>query len=307
MADWKSVQFEDRGVIEVTGRDAQKLLQGIVTNDMAALTQPGQALHTGLLSPQGKILFDFFVVRHGDGYLIDTDRDSVEALMKRLALYKLRADAAIRDASDTYTVAAVWDCHADSIAGGIDCVAFHDPRLSALGMRLLTHKVPGAKLDMTPDRLSRQDYDRRRIAFGVPEAGRDFDLGDTFPHEALYDQLGGVSFSKGCFVGQEVVSRMQHRGTARRRIVQVAAEDGIELPMRGAEVRAGPAVIGRLGTTAGAQGLAMLRLDRVAEANAKGVAVMAGEVPLQVSIPNWATFALPDVSGGSGPAAGSQE
>ncbi len=295
MADWKSVQFEDRGVVEVAGPDAAKLLQGVITNDMDALSQPGRALHSGLLSPQGKILFDFFVVRHGDGYLIDIDRASIEAFLKRLTLYKLRAEVTLGDVSDTYATAAVWDCDPEDVVGGVNCAAFPDPRLGELGMRLVTQVAPNAALHVSPSMCTPADYTARRIQFGVPEAGKDFALGDTFPHEALYDQLHGVSFKKGCFVGQEVVSRMQHRGTARRRIVKVHG-DG-ELPESGSDVLAGEAKIGSLGSVSGRDGLAMLRLDRVAEALNKGVAITAGDVPLEVIVPHWATFALPDAGG----------
>ena len=161
-----------------------------------------------------------------------------------------------------------------------------------MGVRLLMTLANDAVLkDLDADPASEPSYDAHRISLGIPEAGKDFALGDTFPHEALYDQLGGVSFTKGCFVGQEVVSRMQHRGTARKRVVPVAG-DG-PLPESGAEVRAGPSLIGTLGTVAGNRALAMLRLDRAAEALRKGETLRAGDVPVTIEIPAWATFSLP--------------
>jgi folate-binding protein YgfZ len=137
---------------------------------------------------------------------------------------------------------------------------------------------------------SSEAYHTHRIGLGVPEGGRDFVFGDTFPHEALLDQLHGVSFAKGCFVGQEVVSRMQHRSTVRKRVVPVNAETPLESgPV---PVLAGAVEIGRLGSVAGARGLALLRLDRVAEATRDGIPVTAGGVAVEVEVPPFATFEI---------------
>jgi hypothetical protein len=146
-----------------------------------------------------------------------------------------------------------------------------------------------------------ESYHAHRIALGVPEAGKDYPLGDTFPHEADLDVLNGVSFGKGCFIGQEVVSRMRHRGTVRRRVVPV---EGAAVLASGVPVTAGEAEIGRVGSVAGTRALAMVRLDRVAEAVAKGVPVEAGGVAIAVMKPAWATFELLPATGTSPPAAG---
>ena len=138
---------------------------------------------------------------------------------------------------------------------------------------------------------SEDEYHARRIALGVPEGGRDYIFGDAFPHEAMFDQLNGVDFKKGCFVGQEVVSRMEHRGTARKRIVGVEGEG--QLPLSGTEIMAGSMPIGTLGSVAGSSGLALLRLDRAEEAKAAGVPLRAGEVTVAVRIPAWARFKTP--------------
>jgi tRNA-modifying protein YgfZ len=289
MTGLKSVLLPDRGVIRVTGADAEKLLQGVITGDMELLKEDRSALHAGLLTPQGKILFDFFVVRHGDGFFIETNREQVPDLLKRLSMYKLRAAAVITDVSGAYAVAAVWGDGAEAAADQSDGVAFADPRLAAMGLRVLLasdDSGPGAKLP--GEAVGLADYHAMRVALGVPEAGKDYRLGDTFPHEALFDQLGGVSFTKGCFVGQEVVSRMQHRGTARKRVVPVVGTGA--LPEPGSEVRAGSSLIGTLGSVAGNTALGMLRLDRAAEAAAKGEALMAGGVAVSIKIPEWATF-----------------
>ena len=282
----------DRGVVSVTGEDAGKLLQGVVTNDMARLdTTP--AIHAGLLSPQGKILFDFFIVKAPEGFRLETAREKARELAQRLSLYKLRARAVIEDVSAHYTVAAIWggpppDCKSPQ------ALVFPDPRLAALGPRCLASMAGDWVIGSAGRPATPAQYAAHRIALGVPEAGKDFALGDTFPHEALYDQLAGVSFTKGCYVGQEVVSRMQHRGTARKRVVRVLGSDA--LPPPGSEVEAGGVQIGVLGSSEGRQGLALLRLDRAAEMRAKGQALTTHASTLTIEIPPWATFKLPEAS-----------
>jgi tRNA-modifying protein YgfZ len=282
----------DRGVVRVAGEDAEKLLQGVVTNDMDLLAER-PSIHAALLTPQGKILFEFFVVKAGEGYLLETRADQAAALARRLAMYKLRAKATIEDASADYRVLAFWGDAPASFGGTMGTVSYPDPRLSALGLRILAEArfaddIASATngLDVAPE-----DYHAHRIALGVPEAGNDYALGDTFPHEADMDQLGGVSFTKGCFVGQEVVSRMQHRAHVRKRVVPIDAV-GAEDLQSGSEVLAGAAAIGKVGSVAGRQALALLRLDRAGEAKAKGQPLTAGGVAIAVRKPDWATFDL---------------
>jgi folate-binding protein YgfZ len=287
VTDTKIAHLPDRGVVSVTGDDAGKFLQGLTTNDMALLGM-APAIHAGLLTPQGKILFDFFVIKTPDGYLLETLRDKTADLAKRLTMYKLRADVKISDASADYRVLAVWGDDAGSHRASTDTtISFPDPRLPALGLRILAdaHASTGEGNTASAD-----DYLAHRIALGVPEGGKDYAFGDSFPHEALFDQLGGVSFTKGCYVGQEVVSRMEHRRTARKRIVPVLGES--RLPASGAEIKAGEVTIGTLGSVAADRGLALLRIDRAAEAMAKGLPLLAGTVPVKIVLPPFATFTL---------------
>lgn len=292
--------LKDRGVVSVTGADAEKLLAGLVTNDVALLADVA-ALYAALLSPQGKILFDFLVVKVEGGFLLDTARDKAADLVKRLSMYKLRADVQIRDASEQFVVAAMWggDGASASDVPVNGAHVFADPRLPALGARILApanaaNAADAVLASLGGERVAADAYHTHRIALGVPEGGRDFVFGDTFPHEALMDQLNGVSFTKGCFVGQEVVSRMQHRTTVRKRVVPVLGDAA--LPAGPVPVLAGEAEIGRLGSVAGARGLALLRLDRAAEARRDGVAVTAGGVALRVEAPAFATFRIEAVA-----------
>lgn len=271
-----------RAIIALDGSDARSFLHGIITNDIKVLERNG-ALYAGLLSPQGKILFAFFVVADGDRVLLDTDQAHSAALIARLTMYRLRSRFTIEDVTDAYAVVAGWD---GPPAPGL--LAYDDPRSAALGWRGLVRKEALATLQ--GPLADETAYHARRVALGIPEAEFDFALGDTFPHEALFDQLGTVSFKKGCFVGQEVVSRMEHRGLARKRIVPFEASSDIK---PGDAVMAGDVAIGRTGTVAGRHGLAMVRLDRAAEAYAKGLALTVDGGEIQLRKPDWARYDVP--------------
>ncbi|RTL71970.1 MAG: folate-binding protein [Hyphomicrobiales bacterium] len=277
----------DRGVVGVTGPDAEQLLQGLVTQDMARLGE-GAAIYAGLLSPQGKILFDFFVVRTPDGLLIEVAADKAADLIKRLTMYRLRAKVTFTDRTGDMRVLVAWGAGTDVHPSARSAVAFADPRLHELGVRMLVSAQDAEGL-LKSGAVSAQDWHAHRIALGVPEGGKDFAYGDAFPHEADMDQLNGVSFEKGCYVGQEVVSRMQHRGTARKRVVIVTGDREIA---GGAAISAGGAPIGSVGGSAGQTALALLRLDRAAEATGKGETLFAGDVPVAIMKPSWAHFDL---------------
>jgi tRNA-modifying protein YgfZ len=273
----------DRAVVAVSGPDATAFLQGILTCNVETLPE-GEARLGALLTPQGKIQFDFLLSRDGgDGFRLDVAAERVPDLLKRLGLYRLRAKVAVA-ADPTLGVAAAWD----GSETAADTVRVRDGRLPALGERLYFSQ--GAfSADATED-----DYHAHRIGLGVPEGGRDFALSDAFPHEALMDQLGGVDFRKGCYVGQEVVSRMQHRGTARTRILAAAYPD--TAPQPGTEITAGGKGLGTTGSAAGTRGLALVRIDRLGDALAAGETPRAGERPVTLERPAYATFAMPDVA-----------
>ncbi|CAO4135235.1 CAF17-like 4Fe-4S cluster assembly/insertion protein YgfZ [Methylorubrum extorquens] len=270
----------DRTVVAVSGPDALPFLQGILTCNVETLPE-GEARLGALLTPQGKIQFDFLVSRSDDGFRLDVAAERVADLVKRLGLYRLRAKVTVA-ADPTLGVAAAWD-GAETAA---ETVRVRDGRLPALGERL--YFAEGAfSADATEDA-----YHAHRIGLGVPEGGRDFAFGDAFPHEALMDQLGGVDFKKGCYVGQEVVSRMQHRGTARTRILPIVYRDGAA-PEPGTEVIAGARSLGVTGSAAGDRGLATIRLDRLGDALAIGEPVRAGGTIAAVAKPDFAGFAFP--------------
>ncbi len=286
--------FERRAVIAIGGAEAEAFLNGLVTVETTHLA-PGAMRHGALLTPQGKLLFDFFITRSGDGFLLDTPKASAADFLKRLTFYRLRAKVDL-DLRDDHAVAALWGDGAETVAGAVA-----DPRLAALGYRLIGPRaaIEAALDDAGVERTDEAAYDAHRIARGVPEAETDFAYGEIFPHDAGLDQLHGVDFDKGCYVGQEVVSRMQHRGTARKRFVMVRASDGPDLPAPGTDVTAGGKTAGTLGSTAGRDGLALLRLDRIADAVAAGAPVETGGTGLEVTAPDWAAFAIAPESAAS--------
>lgn len=285
MSHCHAALLPSRGVLRLAGPDARKYLQGLITSDIDK-AQEGQAIHAGLLSPQGKILFDFFVVGADGGYLIDAAQEKAGELAKRLAFYRLRAQVEIGEEA-ALAVAAAWGGAPRAPEGAI---VYTDPRLPELGFRILLQA--GANVgDLGCTAATEVDYHARRIRLGVPEGGLDYGFGEAFPHEALFDQLNGVDFAKGCYVGQEVVSRMEHRGTARKRMVPVEGE--ARLPASGTSIDAGGVPIGTLGSVSGTSGLALIRLDRAEEALARGTPLTAADVKITLHQPAFARFTVP--------------
>jgi tRNA-modifying protein YgfZ len=274
----------DRALISVSGPEAEHLLQNIVTNDLD-LVLAGEVRPGALLTPQGKVLFDFLISRDGEnGFLIECRADVADDFVRRLMLYRLRAKAQIvrRDQS---VVRISWgDDSVSSQTDSGDEKALRDCRF-ADPLRVWRSYAADAATG------SANAWHALRIANGVAESGTDYALGDAFPHDVLLDQNGGVGFKKGCYVGQEVVSRMQHRGTARRRVLIVDA-DG-PLPSPGADILADGRVIGSLGSTAGKAALAVVRIDKVKAATDAGAAITAGNAWLSFAIPSWAKFTFP--------------
>ncbi|WP_229428569.1 CAF17-like 4Fe-4S cluster assembly/insertion protein YgfZ [Microvirga pudoricolor] len=284
-----AAHLSDRGIVKVTGQDAKSFLDNIITCDLEKVS-PEAARLGALLTPQGKILFDFIVFEApedaGGGYYLDVAKPYAPDLAKRLGFYKLRAKVAIDDRSDSLSLVAGWgDTPPPPEEAGL---VVQDPRLPALGWRAVVaaEDVPEFASEGT------DAYHAHRIGLGVPEGGRDFLFGDAFPHEALMDQLHGVDFDKGCYIGQEVVSRMQHRGTARTRIVPALYEGGFAAEP-GYVVTAGERTIGKTGSGANGRGLVMIRLDRAADALAAGEALRGGGIGVTLVKPDWVTFEVP--------------
>lgn len=282
----------DRGVVKVAGDDARGLLNGLVTNDIAKVA-PGKPRFAALLTPQGKIIVDFIVAEapgnDGGGFFLDCPRALASALVEKLNFYKLRAKVICEDLSNVLGVMAIWDGTAESEYG----LSYPDPRLPVLGSRIMLppHLAEEAAADLGGMLAGADAYEAHRIALGVPRGGLDFIYGDTFSHEADMDQLNGVDFGKGCYIGQEVVSRVEHRASARSRVVPIVYDEFA--PSSGLPVMAGDRQIGTLGSTAKGHGLALMRLDRIGDALAAGATIEAGGIAIRAVKPAWAKFDWP--------------
>ncbi|MER8462278.1 folate-binding protein YgfZ [Mesorhizobium sp. M1396] len=273
-------QLKDRALISVSGPDAEHFLQNILTTDLDILAS-GEAKPGALLTPQGKILFDFLILRAGENaFRLECRADISDDFMRRLTLYKLRAKVEIAK-SDQALVTVAW---------GPESTPSQSDSTAAVDTRFRNGAVTRSYGE-TEERGDLAAWHAFRIAAGIAESGSDYQLGEAFPHDVLLDEAGGVGFKKGCYVGQEVVSRMQHRGTARRRVLIVSADR--PLPAPGTELTVAGRPVGTLGSTAGATGLAIARIDRVKAALDAGRAIMAGDATVSLAIPVWAKFAFP--------------
>jgi folate-binding protein YgfZ len=265
----------DRGVVRVEGEDAPDFLQGMLTNDVVGLAA-GEARYAALLTPQGKILFDFLVLSAPGAppaFLLDCPEALAADLAKRLSIYKLRAKVAISDVSAGFGVVADWG---GAVVLPAEALVYVDPRAAALGRRAILPRAAAEAFGET----ALSAYEALRIGVGAPRGGVDFAYGDAFPHDADMDLFNGVDFRKGSYVGQEVVSRMKHRGEARKRVVRVRLAGAAPAP--GTPVTDGALAVGALGAAAGDKALALLRIDRAAEAQAAGRPLEAAGVTLTV-------------------------
>jgi folate-binding protein YgfZ len=257
----------DRAVVAVSGADAETFLQGLITNDIGD-AHDGHAIYAALLTPQGKILFDFFVTKADDAVLIDCAAARADDLVKRLGFYRLRAKVEIALRPDL-KVAAIWNEQSEE--------GFADPRLPVLGRRVIASALPAANASLA-------DYHAHRIGLGAPDSA-DLPPDTMFALDAGFEELHGVSFTKGCFIGQEVTARMKHRGSARRRMLIVEATG--PLPATGTPLVAQQQELGALATAQGTRGLALVRLDRLADAETSRATVTAGSTTVTLRKPDW--------------------
>jgi folate-binding protein YgfZ len=292
------VMLEDRGFVCVSGDDRQAFLQGLISNDVAKVT-PTRAVHAALLTAQGRYLHDFFIVDQGDQLLLDCERARADDLRKRLSLYKLRSKVTLTNISEDYRVAACFGPtilvklglsepgQAKDYAGGI---AYVDPRLAVLGVRIVLQAGLGEDplIALGCVRAGPEDYHAHRIALGVPDGSRDLPVEKAILLENGFDELRGIDWQKGCYVGQELTARTKYRGLVRKRLMPVEV-DG-PLPAPGTEVALDGKEAGEMRSGQGRRALALLRLEMVEKALAEGRPLTAGEARLKPVKPAWAVF-----------------
>jgi folate-binding protein YgfZ len=279
-----------RSVIAVGGPDRVAFLQGLISNDTTKVAS-GQAIWAALLTPQGRFLNEMFVADGGDGtLLLETERERAAALARKLSVYKLRSKVTVEDRGETLEVAVAYGAEAASAVPLAGAVAFVDPRLPELGIRVIAPRGTAADLleakGFSPAPL--QSYDELRVKLGVPDGSRDLVVEKALLLENGFDELNGVDWQKGCFMGQELTARTKYRALIRKRLFPVRVEGS--LPQPGAPVRLGDQEVGELRSGVGGHALAMLRVD-VARS---GQALSAGETRLVAEIPHW--MKLPEAS-----------
>jgi len=281
------VTLEGRGVVSVGGPEAGPFLQGLISNDVDRVSA-SRAIYAALLTPQGKFLHDFFVLRQGGDYLLDCEGPRTGDLGRRLLAYRLRADVALADATEDFRIVALIGGEEGAGApfdlppgegGAVPCaggILMRDPRGATLGLRALLPRDADlaflAQAGFAPG--SAADYERHRLGLGAPDGSRDMEVGRATLMECGFEALNGVDFEKGCYVGQELTARTKHRGLVRRRLARVALEG--PLPPAGTPIEAGGKEVGEIRSGQGGTALAVLRLERVADAARAGTPLSAG-------------------------------
>lgn len=299
----QAAMMPERGVVRVSGPEARDFLHGLVSNDILSLG-PERAGYAALLSPQGKVLFDFPVVAPDeDSFLLDCERARAGDLVKRLTLYKLRAKVAVADVSAEWRIAALWG---DGIAARLGLpdrpgaarrheggIALVDPRLAALGARLIlpadtAEKTVAALGGLTPATFD--DYTGHRFALGVGEGAAELGNEALFLLETNAEPLHAVDFRKGCYVGQELTARMKHRATLRKRLMPARVEGPAPAP--DSAVLADGKAVGTIRAVHGNRALALIRLEPWTAARIAGTTLTADAATLSIEAPDWLDAAI---------------
>jgi tRNA-modifying protein YgfZ len=291
----KASLLPDRSIVKFAGDDARTFLNSLLTANITTLTA-NECRYSALLTAQGKLIVDAFVseapAEKGEGFYFDTPKSQFQAFLAKMKGYNLRKKYVVEDLSEKLGILAVWEGTATTAK--YPCHA--DPRLAALGQRIMLppDQVAAVAVEIGAELVPPDAFEAHRIALGIPRGDLDFVYGDAFPHEADMDQLHGIDFKKGCFVGQEVVQRMERRSTARTRVVPVTFDGAA--PSVGTDVMAGEKSVGTVGSSVDGRGLALLRLDRAEDALAAGHPLKAGDVTLHLVKPDWVQFPFPGES-----------
>ena len=292
--------LDNRGILSVAGDDRVAFLQGLTSNDVGKATAE-RALFSAFLTPQGKYLHDFMIAEAGGTLLLDCEAARRDDLLRRLKLYRLRAKVTLEDATTSWAVAAAFGDgaaaafgldeepgRASPYAGGL---AYVDPRLAALGVRLLLPRESAAAALGASGlvQAGAEDYDRHRLALGVPDGSRDIAVEKATLLESNFDELHAIAWDKGCYMGQELTARTKYRGLLKRRLVPVAV-DG-PLPAPGTEITLDGRAVGEMRSGRDGHGIALLRLDALENDDA---VLAAGDSKLRPQQEPW--LVLPDAA-----------
>lgn len=304
MADNNYVLLETRGVLAVSGTDATSFLQNLISNDVNRV-DADHTIYAMLLTPQGKFLHDFFVAMHPENdnaFVIEAEAERIDDLEKRLSMYRLRADVSLERVGEEWSVVAAFGSNAAQalgldasegasgrVAGG---VAFVDPRLQTLGLRLIGPREAITRhLDEAGfKRTEPAEYEHLRLSLGVPAGGRDILIEKSFPLECNLDELNAIDYEKGCYVGQELTARTHYRANLRKRLVPIRLQG--PLPEPGAAVTLDGKNVGEMRSADGERGLALLRIDSLASAEEEGKPLMTGTTEIVPDLPEWLSLDL---------------
>lgn len=282
----KRTVLESRGVLKLSGSELDSFLQGLISNDIRE-ADGEKAIYAAFLTPQGKFLYDFFVIRQGDDVFLDCRAEDIPAFAKKLKMHKLRSDVSLDDVSEDYRIHALFDGDTSDILPADrgqkeltdGAIVFRDPRLAEAGLRLLA--PVNADLSAFPDSTpSEDDYQHHRISLGLPEAPTDLIADKSILLESGFDELNGVNWKKGCYMGQELTARTKYRGLVKKRLVPIHM-DGQAGP--GDDVMADGKVVGDVRSIIGDSGIAMIRVSALEE----GAVFAAGDAKLTVNMPEW--------------------
>lgn len=288
--------LEDRGLLRLSGTDSREFLQGLMSNDVEGVSAD-KAVYAALLTPQGKFLFDFFVSQGGAGdvLVLDCEAARLGDLQKRLTMYKLHAEVTIDDISADNAVVACFGTGVPAALGLADQAgaasvfsggkAYVDPRLSAMGARLIAPGNDGTKAleDAGMTATDHTAYDAHRLELGVSDGSRDILVDKSFPAECNFDELNAVSYTKGCYVGQELTARTHHRGTVRKRLLPVDVSG--PMPQSGEPIMSGDRQVGEMRWGDNGKALAVLRLEHIQGADDPHFS--AGEAVITPVVPDW--------------------
>jgi tRNA-modifying protein YgfZ len=288
MSQPHAIVLSSRAIIEVAGPDAASFLQGLITNDIAKV-DARKGIYAALLTPQGKVIYDFLITAAPDGFYLDAVRAHASDLANRLKKYKLRAKVTVTDRSADLAVVALTST---GPALPESDIVVADPRTPDLGRRAIL-SAPNAETHLRAhgyELRAEGEYESHRLTLGVPDAAFDIPPETLFPLDCNFEELNGVDFTKGCYVGQELTARMKHRATARRRLLPVSASAA--LPPSGTMLKSGSIDVGELRGAIGIRGMALVRLDRLgdaSEATADGVTVTIGRPSYPLILPGTET------------------
>ncbi len=297
-ASFSLAALPDRALLAVTGPDAAEFLQGLISNEVGRLAAPGEAMLAALLTPQGKYLHDFLVIRVADGFWLEGEAARLDDLKRRLSIYKLRAKVALGAPAPARTVFAAWSDGASGEGPDADtkpefgpdvltpdALMVRDPRHPRLGWRIYTATPPSTNSQAA-------DWHRHRMALGIPEGSADMQIDKAILLENGFDELGGVDWKKGCYIGQELTARTKYRGLVKKRLLPVQAQGsaaGESLPAPGTPLFIDGKDVGEMRGSIGDRGLALVRLEALAAQGGAGPVLLhpTDGPALRVSIPDW--------------------